>query len=522
MKSNKKLIGVIIAILAVVGVILIFSGSLATGIHKTFDSPKNYFSYVEKQALLGKKDNMLRNIYNNLDDSVAREDMAIKENVTLTIGEAGQSYIKMLQMAGVDLTWLNSAGIEYFANTKNNDVELSTTLFMNGKEIFSPTFILDSQKEVVYAKLPELTKDVLKYDLESYSEQFEEIFAKAEKMRKAYPDSKAVDKLFSKYVKLVLGCVENVEKEKVDFECDEVTQKCTKLKVTLKDKDIQNIIKTVCKNASKDKDLKKIFVESCKAMEMDDYDQYYDKFVEIMETMEERADELEINGKIVIEVYVDGSAKIIGRVYKYIPDEGSDVIVKLGTATKGSKMGFEASIQLGEFDIKFAGTGKLKGNKVSGEYALKVKDEKYFELNVEKLDLNALNNGYLKGHFTCEIDGDLRMIRSFMPRDIRKAMKELPDLNFDLGMDLNIDTSAKKHNIDLGFLKDGEELFRIAMKGEIKSASKVKIPSKAIDVTDSSDLQDFLGDLSWDSLLDKLEDADVPKQYLDMMKGMMP
>ena len=94
-------------------------------------------------------------------------------------------------------------------------------------------------------------------------------------------------------------------------------------------------------------------------------------------------------------------------------------------------------------------------------------------------------------------------------------------MDMKLGLDLNIDTSAKKHNIDLGVLKDGEELFRIAFKGTVKSASKVKIPSKAVDVTESSDLQSFLGDLSWDSLLDKLEDADVPKEYRDMMKEIM-
>ena len=44
MKAGKKLIGAIIADVAVVGVILIASGSLAKGMHKTFDSPKKYFA----------------------------------------------------------------------------------------------------------------------------------------------------------------------------------------------------------------------------------------------------------------------------------------------------------------------------------------------------------------------------------------------------------------------------------------------------------------------------------------------
>lgn len=521
MKAGKKLIGAIIAIVAVVGVILIASGSLAKGMHKTFDSPKKYFAYVEKQTLLSKKDNVLRNVYENLNETVTKEDTALEEQITLTIGDEGQSYLRLLKDLGADLSWLNSAGIKYYVNTKDNDVEFTTTLYLNEKEILNPSFILDSQKKAVYAKIPELTKDIAKYDLEEFSEQFDEIFTKLEKFRKAYPDTKEIDKLFSKYVKLVLGCVENVEKEKEDFECDEVTQKCTKLKVTLKDKDLQNIVKTVCKEASKDKDLKKLFEELCKSLEIEEYEEAYERIVEGLESMEEKAEEIELGGKIIVEVYVDGDAEIIGRVYKFVSDDGEDFTVKIGHATKGSKRGFEASFKRGEYVVKFAGTGKLKGNKVTGEYVLKVNGEKYFAVNVEKLDLGALVDGYVKGHFTCEFDGNMGMITSLLPRQIRRNVSNFSDMDMKLGLDLNIDTSAKKHNIDLGVLKDGEELFRIAFKGTVKSASKVKIPGKAVDVTESSDLQSFLGDLSWDSLLDKLEDADVPKEYRDMMKEIM-
>lgn len=265
MKGSKKLIGAVIAVVAVIIAIMVATGSLAKGFHKTFDSPKKYFAYVEKQMLLSKKDNVLRNVYENLSETITKEDVAMEEQITLTIGDEGQAYLRLLQDMGADLSWLNTAGIKYYANVKDNDVEFSTTLYLNDKEILNPTFILDSQKKAVYAKIPELTKDVAKYDLDQFSEKFDEIFTKLEKFRKAYPDNKEVDKLFSKYVKLVLSCVENVEKEKADFECDEVTQKCTQLKVTIKDKDVQNIVKTVCKEASKDKELKSLFEELCKS-----------------------------------------------------------------------------------------------------------------------------------------------------------------------------------------------------------------------------------------------------------------
>ena len=94
-----------IAAVAVIGVIFIASGALSKGLHKTFDSPKNYFSYVTKQEILGKKDNSIRSVYENLSSNVTKEDQAMEEQVTVTIGDAGQSYLKMFKEMGVDLSW---------------------------------------------------------------------------------------------------------------------------------------------------------------------------------------------------------------------------------------------------------------------------------------------------------------------------------------------------------------------------------------------------------------------------------
>ncbi|MBQ3906790.1 MAG: hypothetical protein II743_08455, partial [Lachnospiraceae bacterium] len=166
---KKKLIIVAAALVALILVVSIINGKFAKGIHKTFDSPKKYMAYVEKQAILGKKDNTVRSIYNHLSNRLTDEDQALEEKVTLTIGEAGASYLRLAKAAGVDLTWLQSAGFKYYVNTKDNDVEMKTTLYLNEKEIANPTVILDSNKKVVYAKIPELSKDVVKYDLEEYA-----------------------------------------------------------------------------------------------------------------------------------------------------------------------------------------------------------------------------------------------------------------------------------------------------------------------------------------------------------------
>ena len=243
--AGKLSVGVIIAMAAVAVVALIFiaGGGFSKTVHKTFDSPKKYFSYVEKQAILGKKDSSVLSRVNDASEFYTNTDRYLKEEITLTVGEKGGSYLRLLKETGVDLSWLTSAGIAYTVNSKDNNLEVKSTITLNEKEIISPEVILDSQKKAIYAKIPELAKDYAKYDLEEYGEKFDEFLEMAEKMKAAYPDSKDMKKLLTKYVKLVLDNVENVERTRgAVLECDEVSQKCTLLTVTLKEEDFLKIL----------------------------------------------------------------------------------------------------------------------------------------------------------------------------------------------------------------------------------------------------------------------------------------
>ncbi|MBQ1850578.1 MAG: hypothetical protein II139_09450 [Lachnospiraceae bacterium] len=526
---KKKLIIVAAALVALILVVSIINGKFAKGVHKTFDSPKKYMAYVEKQAILGKKDNTIRSIYNHLSNRLTDEDQALEEKVTLTIGEAGASYLRLAKAAGVDLTWLQSAGFKYYVNTKDNDVEMKTTLYLNEKEIANPTVILDSNKKVVYAKIPELSKDVVKYDLEEYAEQFDEIIKKAEKVRLAYPDIKKLDKLADKYIKLALDGLENVEKDKGEFEAGDISQKCTIIRATIKEKDVKKIVSSVAKEAAKDQDLKALFLDLAKALELGDASDAWNAFSEGMTELAEEFPERELDfEKIVVELYVDGDGKIVGRTYKIVPVDGMDMQVKLGTATKGSNKGFEASFKYGENAVKLSGTGKVKGGKLSGEYALRVMGEKVVTFTVDKFDQNAWDDGYLKGHFTCELEGDLSEmmnLSSLLPYSIRRTLRDYEDTLENMSaaiepsFDLIIDTSKNKHKIDFGVLNHDEEIFRIAFQGTMKEGSKVKIPSKAVDVSDTSELADFVDGLDMDKILDTLDSADVPKEYREIISS---
>ena len=170
------------------------------------------------------------------------------------------------------------------------------------------------------------------------------------------------------------------------------------------------------------------------------------------------------------------------------------------------------------------------GNISKAQKAARAEGEKVLKVSVEKFDQNAWDDGYLKGHFTFALEGDLGDLleeADFLPRRVQREIDGYSDMlssvagSIEPSLDLIVDTSEKKHLIDVGILNHDEEVFRIAFKGTMKSASKVKVPSKAIDVTESADMKDFVDGLDLDKILDALDNAEVPKEYREMIGSML-
>lgn len=519
----------IIVVVAVIGLIFMLGGGFSKTVHSLFDSPENYFAYVEKKAFLGKKENPLRSAVHNVSSVASSSDRAFKEQITLTIGERGENYLSLLRAVGVDVTWLKSAGLEFVVNSKNKDLDLQTELTLNGKKIVSSDLILDSKNKDLYLKLPELSKKVARYDLDEYGERLEEALQQVEDLQKSYPEKQEIDQLVSKYVKVVLEGIDEVERERgVTLECDGITQKCTLLKATLDQDDLKRILSNLCKEAKNDGDIKDLFESYCLAMKMDseDFDKYYEKLINSMENVDDLLDGVDYGfGKFTIELYVNGQGKVVGRVYSLYPTSGEKVSLKIATATKGRSVGFELSLRGGEENMEFSGTGKVRGGRLTGEYKLSVDGDKVMDISVSKFDLNSLNKGYLKGHFTCHFASDAGNLDldEVLPRKTASLIQKYAGSfnSLDPGIDLDLDFSAKKHTVEIGLLLGQEDLLRLKAEGTMKSATKVKIPSKSVDVTDTIDGKDYLENLNWEKLLKALEDANVPDSYTNLIRKFM-
>jgi len=519
---------VIAAIVVVGGGAFVISGAASKFVHSTFDSPQKYLSYVVKDDLMGKGSSSAASVVDKIGDTVLSSDTAMEEEITITIGERGDKYLGLLKAQGLNLSWLENAGVKYSVNAKDDLAEIKLKLTVNGKDIASPSVIFDSKKYDLYFQIPEVSKETAKISLEEYADRFAEAFEKIEQMRDAFPDTKQVKKLMSKYLDIVLKQLDTVEKEKnATLNVKGVSQNCTKLRVTIKEKQIKNVIKAVCEEVAKDKELKKIFVEYLDSTGMSDYgvdpDEYWDKMLERLEEVEDRIEDYELGlDKITLDLYLDGSGNVIGRVLTIVPEDDVKVTAKIVCATSKKDVGFEASVEVEEHKVGIEGTGKLKGSKLTGEYALKYDGAKILKFDVENFDVKAYQDGNLKGHFTCSLDDDLMDLMDSdliyeLPRDVRSMVRSIAQIgsSIDPGIDFIVDIQDKKHSIDIGIMDGDEDVFRIAFNGKIKNASKVKLPSKVVNLEDEDEIEEFFSDLSWDNILDALDDAGVPSSLLN-------
>ena len=520
----------IVAIVAIGGVIFVVSGAASRFVHSTFDSPKKYFSYVVKEELVGDRIEAVSKVVEQRNFITEFRDQALEEKITLTIGERGEKYLRMLRESeDMDLAWVNSATLKYTLNSKDNAMEFKSSLLINDKEIVQPNVYVDVNKKTVYAQVPELTKDTAKVNLEQYFEDkdTEEILERLELLSSMYPSAKDTQALLDKYLTIALNEIENVEKEKnVVLDCDEVSQKCTRLTATLKEKDLKRIYKAICKELAKDKDFEKIFKNyyekfyESRGIDWVDVDETYDRFIEELEEAEDKIDEDESEiDKIVIELYLNGSGKVIGQIYTVVPTEGEKAVLKIASATSGKEMGVEISYKCDEESFKFSGTGRLKGTKLTSDFLLKINGEKVLKASVEDFDVAALAKGNLKGHFSAsliyagsETDG-----RRYYSNDVEYLLDRYSNVISSVkpGIDVVVDVKGKKHSIDIGFTSDDEDIFRIAFQGTVKNPSKVKFPDKAVDLTDEDALEEFWEELNWDGLIDALDNADAPKSIRD-------
>ncbi|MBP3351363.1 MAG: hypothetical protein J6L65_03045, partial [Lachnospiraceae bacterium] len=450
-------------------------------------------------------------------DLLTITDKSVEADVKVELSEDLRD---LLGYSGMDFEWLESANIGVKANAKDMGISGDVALAINNVDVISANAIIDCNEEGIYFQIPELNKTYFGADFDDMGISIDEDdWEMLETIAKYMPASKDLDALLTKYAGIALDCVEDVEKDSDELKAGDVSQKCTVLEVTFDTDTVQAMAEAVLEEMAEDKDLEKLIKDTLAMAEEFgedvDVDDAYDNFIESIEDALDEVDDIDMGDEeILMVVYVNNKGEVIGRE---IEMPGMKMIFAM--PKKGSNFGYEYVMEYEEYGdvVKMVveGEGKDRGGKLSGEFEVKMDTYSIIEMTIENYDMDKAKKGEFVGSYTIKPSKSLGTLMDMAGAPDATAMI----MDYSLVVDMNV--TPDKADVAIT-VNDGDEMFaKVAVTGKDGKGSKVSAPSEknVVDMTDSDDMEDWLDEVDFDKLLEKLEDkVGVDGDIIDMLE----
>lgn len=505
-KSKKKVIGIVAAIvvLLLAGVGVAAHAQISNYVRKTFGSPESYYQYVEKKNR-DEGMELFSASYNTMRDSLVADSQNREVNYKI---ELGQSLKTMLSMASPEFSNLKSVEINSKGKREKNITSGQGTVLVNGENILTFNSYLDQKEQKGYVQIPELSKSYL--DLSGTLTQTVEAseaagmnyFTMMSDLEKYFPETEQIETLLTTYTDLFIDDMDSVKKTSADLEAEGVKTSCMDLQVTCDGAKFYDLVVKTLTSLKGDKTLKGI-VEKADA---DSYTAMQKGIDDLLESL--KASKEEITGedvKAVMDVYVNGSGSIIGRVFN-LNMAGKELKITNVEPRNGSEFGSEFSVKYDSIDyIIIKGNGKYKNGKLNGEFKVSSDDsfdpvpgaitnmENLVTIKMEDVDEDAFSDkGVLNGTFTLSSDA---------------FYEDMGISDYELRMKTKGD--KKKSKTEVAVICAGDELAKITVTSGEGKAPKVSAPSDSDTVYDCADetaMMTYMSELDLNGLVTSIKD----------------
>lgn len=504
----------VVVVLAVILILVFRSESMQNWTKKTFSQPEEYYQWVEGRAVENRTA-CAADIYQDvIRDSIKIYDTSVNVEAKLELAEAGKDMVSLLGMAGVDMSWLEEAAVSGGITIKDNKIAV------NAEEAgtISVVAMMDLAEEKGYIQFPDISSTYMGSDVDG-AEELIEVFEALKIVYENTPDKKQVEKLLNKYVELALTCIDDVEMSDGHIRAEGVSQDCVELEVTIDEKVMADVAETVLSAMAEDEELEKLIVKSISTMEEADLDLLADLdfdmdaeeiYEELQEALEDAAGQTryikENDMEIVMVVYVDSKGNICGRSLEY---EG--VTVEMVMAHAGNDFGYKLECKAEGESVALTGSGKDKGGKLTGEFAVEYNGMAFVEIQVDGLDTDKLANGQLNGVLTISPSSAL----------VRAAdISEYSSVVGEMAVVIKAESGTDNLHLECKVQQDDEEWGSFTVSLSRGDGKIVAIPAgkEVIEVEDVDDFEDWFETVEWDNLIEKLEDAGIPFQVIDLLE----
>lgn len=520
-KSGKKKVALISGIIAAVAVIVAAVIFLWPNIEnltvKTFSDSKSYYQYVEKknvEELATNVSSLVANVNVKNDSKVS----AAESNLKLKIGDILLDYIaENANINKSDITWASEIGVNGKTSFSDKLGSMDYDILLNGKTLIGVDMIFDSENYKVYCAVPQLNEKYLMFDLSDkldsgYADaDIEEFMAIYESIFAALPDEETVNEIITRYLTVVIEACDDVEEESDVLEANGVSQKCTKLTVTIDTKTVQDIYEAVLKEVKNDKKIEKVIKDAVKASGVENADKYYDEFIKDIDEMLNKVDEIDLKDfKLKVITWVNGRGEAIGRELKTQYFDGD---LYYYTARNGNKVGVEAVFGREDVKVTLLGEGTLKGTKLNADYVVKYGKDDVLNINVKNYDVALIEDNYLNGSFKITATEFL----CDLLKDEAGLSDEMVDAIKNASVVIDVESSKGKASISVSLMYKNDLVVALSTSASESEVSEIKLPTDYIDIENNNSFEEYTSTITEDKIKKILTDAGIPQTFIDSL-----
>lgn len=505
----KKIAIIAVFVIVCFGIVSRAAPYISNTASKLIMSPSKYFRYIAKKN--GKDISKTASaVITNIKD-VTPSGNSVTGKLSIETGEALEDIIYAFGGSDANeyydfIDWLKSANLEYNVSFVDKKLASNIKIGLNGKNIASLNTVADTNDESVYMGIPEYNSEYIAVPIENNDDFTEEITSAINGISDIIPSQSKTEAILYRYLTCAVGQINNVTESKTTLEANGISQKCTKLTVTIDGKTCSDITKAVLNELKSDKDIKKLVSDL--ASTSDEFTEIEDAYEDAMGNIDEIIEEAEyledMDELLSIEIWVDGKGDIIGASTEI---DGVEIYTK--QVKKGSKFGSEFGIKEPSSNVKISGGGKISGSNRSGDFILKVMGMEIAEFSVKNLDTDKLENGIFKGALSIKASDNLPLS---MLGDDAEILSD-----FELKLKSASD-SVKKTDLALELYYKGNLCAKTNMSSAIKEAAKIKTPAKYIETDDEYAIREWIDNTDFDKLIDKLQSANLPNELTEYLE----
>lgn len=527
--KGKIVLLAILGVVVVAAVVALLNMNAIRAFFVRNSSPASFMQTVEGDAV-GSLVDSITDTYGKILDSAGKPG-GFTGSVEIQLSDSTMTMLNSLmaqQGANMDLSWLSSIVLNTQSQWDGNRSLVNVGVGLGDVQIITFQIITDMEQMKMWLAIPELSQQYLVTDLTDYyslnvqmgdtTAVMQEAQAMLRGLLERMPQEEVVNSLLKKYIGIVLGCMNDVEKQETTLKLNGLEQNCTELKTTITPENVLDIGQKLLSEVKSDAQIKEIILGmgdfAAENGAVEDGQQLYDQFIaqieSLLEQLESQKEDLVAqagDGVLVVYDYVDGQNRIIGRgVEMTNSDSSSAGSFRYYTVTQGDKFSFEAN--LGELVI--TGDGTTNGNLVNGGYLVTAQDMEVLEVEVENWDQVRWEQGLPCGTLRLSLGADLLNQIS--------GAAEMAPLISQMQLEVVFDVQEDQADVQVGVLSSGMEILTLHMNGTGTEGGEISIPTDGVDVEDSQALTQWAMGVDFTQLLENLSETDIPQEYLEQLE----